>query len=151
MQSDIPVYPAALYYMGEWAPGTATTEFHPLYLSFPLLFAGRQLSWGSQLHNQQKEPHSQMRTDSLPVEAMPKPHYPARIFFPVSRQIRKILTYTTHFSSMMVWPLLLVSSMMSFSSSGSKTCGTESLRAPTNKGCKRKEREELLVKTIYRC
>lgn len=84
--------------------------------------------------SKQRGPHSQMRRNSPSVQALEKPHCPARIFFLALSQIRKVLAYSTHFSSMMVWPLLLVSSMMSFSSSGSKTCGTESLRVPTNKG-----------------
>lgn len=66
-----------------------------------------------------------------------------RTFFPAPRPIRNRFTCSTHFSSMMVWPLLLVSSMMSFSSSGSKTWGTESLREPTDKIGRRQERGEL--------
>lgn len=64
----------------------------------------------------------------------------AGTFFPAPGNTRKGLASSTHFSSMMVWPLLLVSSTMSFSSSGSKTWGTESLRAPTDKGSQRQRR-----------
>ena len=110
-------------------------------LSFPLPFVGGQHPRGSQLHSQPRGPHSQMRRDCPSVQAWPKPRCPARTFFPAPRKIRKGLAHSTHFSSMMVWPLLLVSSMMSFSSSGSKTWGTESLRAPTDKGGKRWGRE----------
>lgn len=39
----------------------------------------------------------------------------------------------TYFSSMTVWPLLRVSSMMIFSSSGRRTWGMESLREPVYK------------------
>lgn len=39
----------------------------------------------------------------------------------------------THFSSVTVWPLLRVSSMMIFSSSGRRTWGMESLREPVYK------------------
>lgn len=65
----------------------------------------------------------------------------AGTFFSAPGNIRKGLASSTHFSSMMVWPLLLVSSTMSFSSSGSKTWGMESLRAPTGKGSERQGRE----------
>lgn len=112
----------------------------PLPLLSPSLCGG-QPSPGSQLHSQPRGPHSQMRRDCPSVQAWPQPRCPARTFFPAPRKIRKGLARSTHFSSMMVWPLLLVSSMMSFSSSGSKTWGMESLRAPTDKGGKRRGRE----------
>lgn len=101
--------------------------------SFPLFWEQHPLC--SQLYDQPRGPHALMRRVCPSVQA-----WSARTFFPAPGNIRKGLASSTHFSSMMVWPLLLVSSTMSFSSSGSKTWGTESLRAPTDKGSQRQRR-----------
>lgn len=131
--SAILAYPRAPSRVGE----PPCREFHPLCLPSPLPLVGEQPSHRSQLRESKQGYIPREGRTVLQCRlckrctALPEPS-----FQPPDKSEK--VAHSTHFSSMIVWPLLLVSSMMSFSSSGSKTCGSESLRAPTNKGCERR-------------